>query len=140
MNARMRELLADVELVQPATDDSVEKLVRSLGHDLPGDYLELIRESNGGEGFVGEVSYLMLWPVEEVIERNRRLELPERMPGVVLFGSNGGDAGYGYDTTTRDPGSMPIVEVPYLDIGEPDAARVQGRTFIEFLERLAAEV
>lgn len=139
MNARVRELLSDFEWGEALPPEELTERLGTLGFHLPADYLEVLREGNGGEGFIGEVSYLMLWPVEEIVARNERLDLPRRMPGYLLFGSNGGDAGYGFDVRSGTSGDMPIVEVPYLDIGEDGAARPRGKTFREFLELLAGE-
>jgi hypothetical protein len=49
-----------------------------------------MRAHNGGEGFIGDGSYLRLWPVEELVEQNRTLA-PARPKSVILIGSDGAD-------------------------------------------------
>jgi hypothetical protein len=134
MDPRITELTKGIEKVVGASDNALDDLSRALGVGLPGDYVELLKLTNGGEGFVGEVSYLMLWPVEEILERNKKLEADNKL---VLFASNGGDAAFAFDRSS--PG-MPIVEIPYLDMDEQSAAQPRGNTLREFLEYLNAQV
>ena len=119
-----------------ASDQELQLLNNAADGLLPPDYIDWMRASNGGEGFLGPISYLMVWPVDQVLERNCRLDIPQRMPGVILFGSNGGDAAFGFDTSTP---SVRVVEIPYLDIGTAPG-RVRAAGFTELLEALAAEV
>ena len=104
-----------------ATPEGMEKLQQTIGHRLPSSYVDLMNLTNGIEGFVGNVKYLMLWPVEEQAELNEGYGAKEFAPGLWLIGSNGGDAGYAFDTR-RHP--MPIMEVPFLDMSSEDAKEI----------------
>src|SRR5262249_9659907 len=135
----------DIERNPGASMEALQALTMAVGSALPAEYLDWMKSSNGGEGFLGSVSYLMLWPVEEILERNRRLQVPPRMPGFVLFASNGGDAAYAFDTRSSAASQLPIsqlpiVEIPYIDIGKEGAALDRGRGFHAFLEGLAASL
>lgn len=138
MDPRLLELMRDVERNAGASKEALQSLTEAIGVSLPGEYLDWMRISNGGEGFLGPVSYLMLWPAEEIRERNHRLEVSKLMPGFVLFASNGGDAAYAFDTRSGAPSSMPIIEIPYVDIGVEGASRARGSGFRAFLEDLTA--
>src|SRR4051794_21095359 len=94
----------------PASDDAINAAVQLLGVQLPGDYLAFVRSHNGGEGFV-RTNYIIIWRVEDLAKFNREYEVEEYAPGVLLFGSNGGGEGYGFDTQDKD---MPVVRVPFI--------------------------
>lgn len=114
-----------------APEESIRQLTSALTFVLPGDYLEFLREHDGGEGFVGE-NYLILWKVEEIITFNREYEVDQYALGLFLFGSDGGGAGYGFDT--RDP-AMPIVKVEFIGMSLEDMDVVAGG-FSELLNSL----
>lgn len=85
--------------IEPASDAALESVQSQLGR-LPAEYVELMRLHNGGEGFVGEESYLRLWPIEELPENNQMLA-PERPNDVVLIGSDGSDGLYAVQPTAN---------------------------------------
>ncbi|MHA6194722.1 SMI1/KNR4 family protein [Pseudomonas wadenswilerensis] len=93
-----------------AGTDAISKAELELGCSLPRDYLEFISEYNGGEGFVGD-NYLIVWGVDELVGFNRDYEVDEYAPGIILFGSDGGGEGYGFD---RRDTKLPIVRVPFI--------------------------
>lgn len=126
--------LENLVLHEPASIDTISQLEVNVGKELPKTYLQLLGRSNGLEGFVSETAYLIIWPAEELTELNegyRTLGLPSTL---WLFGSNGGDAGYAFDTLC-DP--MPVKEVVYLDIltREPTIISSDFETFFEKLRR-----
>lgn len=100
----------DWQLDAGATEVALRDAVALLGHSLPQEYVQFLREHNGGEGFVGD-NYLILWKVEELSSFNREYEVDQHAPGLLLFGSNGGGEGYGFDTRSAD---MPIVRIPFI--------------------------
>lgn len=114
-----------------APESSIEQLQR-LYAALPGDYIEWLRQTNGGEGFAGE-NYLILWRAEELEDFNREYEVGEYAPGLILIGSTGGGEAYAFDT--RETG-WPVVRVPFIGMSLKYAIRVGG-TFSDFLASLA---
>jgi len=82
---------------EPAAERVIQSAESRLG-TLPTEYLALMRLHNGGEGFVGEGSYLRLWPIEELVEKNRILA-PARPNNAVLIGSDGSDDLYAVQPT-----------------------------------------
>jgi hypothetical protein len=114
-----------------ATDAQVAAAERALGVTLPPDYLAQTRQADGAEGFVGN-SYLVLWPLAQLRDLNEAYRVHEYAAGVLLFGSDGGLEGYGFDTRG---GGNSIVRVPF-DRMDWEYARPAGRTLNEFFEML----
>ena len=56
-------------------EDAVAKSEKQLGVKLPSEYLEFLKFTNGGEGFIGKGDYLMLWSVEELVPLNQSYEV-----------------------------------------------------------------
>jgi len=132
MAGDMKELLANINLNAPASVAAVEEGERQLGVKLPLEYVEFLKRSNGGEGFIGKSAYVILWAVGELASLNEAYEVQKYMPELLLFGSDGGGEAFGFDT--RDP-QCPIVQVPFVGMSW-DVAWAMGATFNEFLERL----
>lgn len=98
------------QLDPPAAPHVVDGLSSRLGVIPPPDYLDFLRQHNGGEGFIGD-SYIVLWKAEELADFNREYEVERYAPGILMFGSDGGGEGYGFDTLSA---AMPIVRVPFI--------------------------
>lgn len=60
-------------------------------------------KTNGGEGTIGEDSYLRLWKIEEIIESNKGYSVEEFAPGLIIIGSDGGGTAYGFDFRSEKP-------------------------------------
>jgi hypothetical protein len=84
-----------------ATPETVRQGEAQLGIRLPPDYVEFITAMNGGEGFVGD-NYVILWSVDELPRFNREYNVPEFAPGLVMFGSDGGGEGFGFDLRSQN--------------------------------------
>lgn len=112
--------LKDWHLNEGIPLEAVQASVLNLGRSLPSDYLQFISEHDGGEGFVGE-NYLILWRIDELATFNREYEVEIYAPGILLFGSNGGGEGYGFDTRET---TMPVVRVPFIGMDLRYATRV----------------
>jgi hypothetical protein len=89
------EYLSEVDLEQPATQTELEK-IREMADRLPTDFFEFLKMSNGAEGWVGE-QYLGLYSIKELIENQIAYEVDKYLPGMFLFGTNGGGEAYLFD-------------------------------------------
>ena len=118
-----------------ATDAAIAAGEMQLGMRLPADYVDFLKFTNGGEGFVGKNAYIILWGVEELASMNQEYEVQKYVPGLLIFGSDGGGEAYGFDT--RSP-QWPIVQVPFVGM-EWDVAESMGTSFCQFLARLYGE-
>jgi hypothetical protein len=113
-----------------ASDETLKAAERALQVELPSDYNEFLRASNGGEGFLGQ-NYIALWRVEELKERNDGYGVEQFAPGLILFGSDGGGEAYAFDTRANP---WVVVQVPFIGMGDPSLTIALGRSFSEFLQ------
>lgn len=132
MDERVAELTRELKLRPAADEAAVETAERELGFRFPEDYRRFVLDADGGEGFMAELAYLMLWAVEDLPEYNEDYDVEKMAPGLVLFASDGGGSFYAFEREGRR-----IVELPSMPV-DGEEAEPAGDTFIEFLERLAA--
>ncbi|KAF1684583.1 SMI1/KNR4 family protein [Pseudoxanthomonas broegbernensis] len=102
--------LTEGQLDPPADPYLVEGLSSSLGLVLPCDYLDFLRQHDGGEGFLGE-NYVIFWKASELADFNREYEVEKYAPGIFLFGSSGGGEGYGFDMELTE---RLVVQIPFI--------------------------
>jgi len=133
VDSRIAELTKALKKSPGADEHALSQMSSSLGVGLPADYLAFLRSTNGAEGAIGEKSYVSVWPVEEVKLLNDEYAVKEFAPGLLLFGSDGGDTAYAFDTRSKEER---IVEVPFIGMSL-DAAAPCGRSLADFFEYLA---
>jgi len=124
--------LTEGQLDPPAEPAVVDGLSARLGVDLPEDYIDFLKEHNGGEGFVDE-NYVIFFKAEELADFNREYEVEKYAPGIFLFASNGGGEGYGFDTQDR---AMPIVRIPFIGMDRQSAETI-ARDLADLFAQLA---
>jgi hypothetical protein len=117
---------------EPASEMSIASLEQILEFRLPKTYRALLNRSNGCEGFVAGNNFIVIWPIEQIAELNDAYGVAEFAPGLVLFGSDGGDAGFAFDRRSE---GLPIVEVPFIGMSLSEA-KLRGNSFEEFLMAL----
>lgn len=127
----MRRFLDRLNRRPGATDAAIAETEKQLDAKLPAEYVEFLKLTNGGEGFIGK-EYMILWSIEELASMNQSYEVQKYVPGILIFGSNGGGEAYGFDTRTPQ---WPIVQVPFVGM-EWRYARPIGESFSAFLGRL----
>lgn len=130
--ATVKEVLKDWPLSAGASEAALNSAAALLKHSLPSDYVQFLRERDGGEGFVGN-NYLILWKAEELSDFNREYEVGVYAPGLLLFGSNGGGEGYGFDTRNVD---MPVIRIPFIGM-DLKYAMVVASSFNDLFTQLA---
>jgi len=116
----------------PASVATLMEAERQLGVRLPLEYTEFLKKTDGGEGFIGSTAYVILWPLSELGVMNQAYEIQKYVPGLLIFGSDGGGEMFGFDTRSSQ---WAIVRVPFVGMTW-DLAQTLGTTFNEFLERL----
>lgn len=131
----MAQLLDGLERRPGATTAAMTAGAAELGAPLPADYVEFLKLTNGGEGFINKQAYVMLWGIEELASMNKSYEVEKYAPGLLIFGSDGGGEAYGFDT--RDS-QWPVVQVPFVGMDWSLAQR-KGQSFGDFLERLSED-
>ncbi len=124
--AELDQILGAFNRNPPATDAAITSFEKTTGKRLPRDYVEFLRISNGGEGFIGN-AYIILWGVGELVSMNSGYEVEDYAAGLLIFGSDGGGEAFGFDT--RDPG-WPTVQIPFVgmewELAEPIATSFTG--------------
>ena len=115
-----------------APPSMIASLQRWAGVELPQSYLDLLKMTNGVEGFASENNYLVLWPADQIAQLNEAYSVGEFAPGLLLIGSNGSDSGFAFDTRHQP---MAIRSVPFVGMSL-DEAKVVGSDFEDFLKRL----
>lgn len=116
----------------PASEAEIMQLASHARAQLPTEYVELLRHSNGGEGPLAlPPLYFQLYSVRDCIELfHNSQQLLEQFPSFMFFGSNGGLESIAFDLRSRPP--WPIVMIDLIAGSEsakeiaPDIA-----TFIE---------
>jgi hypothetical protein len=105
-----KQLFARFQGNAPASLISIARCQAHLRFPLPADYVHLLQQMNGGEGFIG-TQYLMLWRVEDLVQANKECRVEEVAPELFLFGSDGGGEAFAFDNRSAPP---PIVAVPFV--------------------------
>lgn len=84
------------------------------GVELPKEYVEFMKEHNGGEGDTGE-SWIVLFPIEELKEINDDYHdfLPD---GNIIIGSNGSGELFGLNSDGKYFIVPEIIEEEYLEV------------------------
>ncbi len=117
---------------QGATEQELDDAAAALGIELPEDYRAVMRHANGGEIEFGE-SWIVIDPLEAVLDRNTILREGGFPTGFTFFGSDGGNDGFAWDT--RPERESLYVAVPFI-VPDPDLVISCGDTFEEFLAAL----
>ena len=130
--SEIESILSHCALNEPVSESAFRSLEQAIGFPLPETYRALMRRSNGIEGFVNRAHYIVLWRVEQVVELNDAYHVSEFAPGLLLFGSNGGDEGFAFDLRNQ---GFSVVEVPFIGMSLNEVSQ-KGRSFDEFLLHL----
>lgn len=107
----------------PASEAALEKLLSESGLELPEDYLEFLRQSNGGEGELGvQPGWFHIWKAEEVVQAGLEYEVPKYAPGFFAFGGNGGGELLAFDARKNRP--WPVVALPCIGLAADETMLV----------------
>lgn len=128
------DLIRCVSVNNGADKELISRVEDKLGFQFRDDYKLVLEQMNGFEGFVGGDQYVIFWPADQLLELNDSYNTQEFAPGLFLIGTNGADAGYGFDL--RDP-LLPVVEVPLVGMCLSQVKQ-RGRTLFDFFQNLAA--
>lgn len=126
----IKKILSSVVTNTPTELFEIERTEEKIGIIFPDGYKELMLHSDGLEGSIGDSAYLVLWKLEEIFELNREYCVQEFAPGLVLFGTDGGDTAYAFDC--REVPAR-IVSLPFIGMALDQIVEC-GTTFNEFLK------
>jgi hypothetical protein len=117
----------------PAADvKSIDEARRQLGAAAPADYFVFMSRMNGGEGMVGDASYLAIWRIEDIARLNREYQVHEFAPTLIVFGSDGGDIAYAFRAGETGPC---VCQTPFIGMSETSTVMIAD-SFVDFLRVL----
>jgi hypothetical protein len=127
----------DWQAKAPASEAEIVLLESRARADLPGEYLELLRFGNGGEGPVAlPPLWFQLYAVKDCIELcHADQHVLERFPSFMFFGSNGGLESIAFDLRVGPP--WPIVMVD--QIAGPHSAKEIAPNMAAFIEAIGID-
>ena len=115
----------------PVRPESLVEFEARSGVRLPDEYKSFLLRSNGGEGFIGE-AYIMLSPLEELLEMNASYEVEINAPDLFVFGSDGGGEAFAFRLSC---GAGSVVMFPWIGV-DAESTIEMASSFNQFLERL----
>ena len=94
----MAAMLHDLRLApEGAGEERIEEIEEQMDCKLPRDVKGFLREHDGGEGTIGARKRpIELWSIERIRAECEAQEITRAVPGLLLFGSDGGSEGYGW--------------------------------------------
>lgn len=108
----------------------VAELQKQIGFELPSVYINLMNDFNGGEGAIGENSWLCLFPMEDLIEINNDYALlMQQIPDYFLFGKDAADTGYAFHKIKQTVHSFGL-----MSNFKTDSIDFCGNSFLDFIE------
>lgn len=96
----MREEIRNLKLNSPAAEKEIESLSKKSRDALPSEYLDFLKNSDGGSGFVGQ-SYVQFLAINEVIRINESRAEEQGMGNIFVFATNGSNSYYGFDLSSE---------------------------------------
>ncbi len=111
--------------------DSIQEIIKAINCKIPLEYLEFMKETNGGEGIIGEGKYVRFWAFEELLPANNDYNISEFAPDLFMIGSDGGGNGFGF----RKYDGV-FIEVSFIEISTENAEE-RGKDFVSFLSFLS---
>jgi hypothetical protein len=114
-----------------ANSEFINKIENEFKRELPGDYLNFLRWSDGGEGRLKN-GYLYLWKLEDLPQLNLDYGIQEfLLKDCIAIGTDGGDVCYGFDYSKgRSIFKSPLGDLDYNEI------TYVGKTFLDFIKYL----
>ena len=121
-----------------ASSQAIQKLVACVGSELPNEYFDLLRYSNGGEGPLPLSPYnFCLDSAEDAAQSKIAKMHKEFFPGFFVFGTNGGGEYIAFDLRGSSP--WPIVAIDMTNIDLAESVQFIAPDFPSFLEFVGLE-
>jgi len=75
MTQSIADLLITFRPGKPVNASLIRQIETEAHLSLPEDYANFLETVNGGEGFIGPNSYVILWSAEELLRLNRAYQV-----------------------------------------------------------------
>jgi hypothetical protein len=120
----------NIDKNNPISIEKFKSIISEIPFHLPDQYLEFMKESNGAD-FTFDESYLILWPLTDLIKLNKAYSTGEFIPDFYLIGSDGGDTAYAVSKKTGG-----FYKMPFIGISKKEACFISDN-FNGFLSKLS---
>ena len=108
-----RQVLRDATLApRGASEEQFARAESEMDCKLPEDVKGVLRKYDGGRGTLGPRKRpFELWSIVRIADECEAQEATRAVPGLVLFGSDGGSEGYGFypQASGRKYGRVPLL-------------------------------
>lgn len=133
----MATLLDQVERKPGASEEAIRATVARIGVELPRDYLDFLRLSNGGTG-LGPDIFVILFAAEEVGTPGLDYGAPEYAPGLIVIGGDGCGNILGIDTRKSDRllHEYVVLDPAQMDL-DSESVQYRGKTFLDMLQHVS---
>lgn len=132
MNDNLNRFLEKFQINNDGTKESIDKLQREIDFELPLDYLQFMNHTNGGEGEIGENSWLLLYRANELVEVNKDYKvLMDQIPDYFLIGKDAADTGYAVHKKNSKFHAFGL-----MSDFDKDSIENCGNSFLDFLKYL----
>jgi hypothetical protein len=128
-NSRMKQL---EPLSAPADQKAIKAFELLRGIVLPRDSVCFLTRTNGAEGNIGDHSYIVIWPIENVAKLNKDYKFDDWLPGLTCIGSDGGGTAYAFDYRTE---KIQVVAIEFTNMSEDDVVPC-AESFTKFMNGL----
>lgn len=118
--------MGTIDKNNPPTEDQVKIFLDSLDFSLPEGFIDFFKEANGAD-LAKDNSFILLWPLTDMVQLNKEYDVEEYAPEFFIFGSDGGDIAYAIEKTTSY-----IYEMPFIGMSKKEAV-FKSKTFTDFL-------
>ncbi|MBN8653145.1 MAG: SMI1/KNR4 family protein [Cytophagales bacterium] len=118
-----------IDKKQPPKKKEIEIFLKQIDFDLPEGFISFFQQTNGAD-IEGEKTYVIFWPLTDMILLNKEYKVEEFAPNFFVFGSNGGGTAFAIEKVTGH-----ICELPFIGISQGEAVH-RCETFNEFIESI----
>lgn len=121
-----------------AVDANINQL-RNIGKDqLPEDYLQFLKVSDGADGYLSnDPYYAIIYPCSEVVQIEKDGTFKEYFAGLFVFGGTGGGVALAIDQ--RPNNNLKIVSFDMINIDLDESIMVIADSFTKFAESFVSE-
>ena len=126
----MNEMFKEFEF-----NEKPKKIIEEVnGLKLPEDYIEFMKEHNGGEGPIGENNYGRFYKLEELEGINNEYEVQKNWPGYIAIG------GIDSNLWAYNPEKNMYCQIDLYGTNDDETYYTFGSSLIDFLKKMDEEL
>jgi hypothetical protein len=134
MSSEIELYTSQLDKLPPLNDEEFNDSLNHLDFEIPIDYIEFMKIFNGGEGPIGENGYLILWPIDELIQNNIDYEVQSFAPGFFVFAKDAADTAFAFEKATGKIYEFGLMANLMTD--PPKSCGLDFKNFLEYLYQL----